>query len=972
MPEPDISGGMPLHSKGVLGTRIQTVIDRFEATVTKLNALYEKALRQGGSGNGTRVSAQQFSDGTGFGGQISNTFTGFGTGYSATSGKQPLQGFMHTVQNSFGTTTSQKFAVGAGLGIGLAANYGAANLGTQGIISGYGQTQSIQGLQGTQARQLAFGSRGSNVNILGQSPLDLAQGQATVNSIGRYQPGSARFLTAQQGAAGMGIANPGMSYQQDAGFMAMLTNPQNDLRLQQMGVWKTMVQPGGGTNSLAAFQSSLMKRLTNQTSMSATEFQNKIGGMNTMGYQGLQETFGQATPQLVASLSLQNRLEQGMNAAGKTGANPELNDAQVSTLLQQAQEGQAGAQKTLGEYGDPTTISQFMQKAQNIQTQAQSELAPAYAEGVSQATAALGEFYKAIDRIVSDPVLNQLVGGTAGATGTLKQMGNPLAAAPAAAAAIGLVKQKKQPPQQSPGGSGPRPVGMNPMSPAPGPVPAHGPQPHEDPNDLYNPGSGVLHLSQGSCILAYAQKQIGKPYSGANCTGPNSYDCSGLIYAAAQSCGMNISGSACAPWDIFAYFANQSGAQMIKSAGSCQAGDIIFFGNTGAGQQNVSGGGWSGAVGHVGVVSSPGQYTSAFGSASCQICTMAFSSPFAVAVRLSGSSSSNSGSKNAGGSRATQTSESSSAGGTGGAPSSTSEAANIEGALGGGVGGVGSLITPSATSSTGSSAAATGSNTGSGNYPNKSGADIPQNAQAIANFLGGKGLNKIAVAGILGNIMQESGGNWNIGGGGLIQITGASPTSLQDSLNQTWSYILAQPGGGASQINAAATSPTAAATEFCNVYERPGIPALQNRINSAIACYNAGYARGGTTKRAGRFLVGERGPEQVSLPKRSHDKVGRSPELVVQLPELISGNTDTIAEAKRTAVMQAAKMPAQRAFEAPAANSIADMGGININLDADFNIDGGANGIFNAQQSAREFIIELKKCLEGENVYAGT
>jgi hypothetical protein len=118
------------------------------------------------------------------------------------------------------------------------------------------------------------------------------------------------------------------------------------------------------------------------------------------------------------------------------------------------------------------------------------------------------------------------------------------------------------------------------------------------------------------------------------------------------------------------------------------------------------------------------------------------------------------------------------------------------------------------------------------------------NASTIGAYLQSAGLNKIATAGIMGNMLQESGGVWNIGGGGLIQITGANPTSLTDSLQQTIAYINAN--GGMGPINAAEN--VAQATElFMNQYERPA-PAtenLDNRMAGANAAYAAGYALGG-------------------------------------------------------------------------------------------------------------------------------
>ena len=164
-------------------------------------------------------------------------------------------------------------------------------------------------------------------------------------------------------------------------------------------------------------------------------------------------------------------------------------------------------------------------------------------------------------------------------------------------------------------------------------------------------------------------------------------------------------------------------------------------------------------------------------------------------------------------------------------------------------------------------AASTPTSGGSGPYPNKSGGLIPQNAQKIANYLGASGLSKIAVAGILGNIEQESGGNPNAGtnppGKGLIQELGDPGGSVSADLPRVLSYIHAN--GSVADINAHASSPTEAAMWFSNKYERPGVPAMANRIASAVASYKAGYATGGVARGGSMAWVGERGPELVSF-----------------------------------------------------------------------------------------------------------
>ena len=135
---------------------------------------------------------------------------------------------------------------------------------------------------------------------------------------------------------------------------------------------------------------------------------------------------------------------------------------------------------------------------------------------------------------------------------------------------------------------------------------------------------------------------------------------------------------------------------------------------------------------------------------------------------------------------------------------------------------------------------------------------IPQNAQLIWNYLVSHGFSANAAAGILGNIEQESGGNPAAGvwpsNYGLIQWTPASryfsgPPSLQAQLPAIIGYI--QENGSIADVNAHATSPSAAALYFSEKYERPLASEAnnENRMNSANEVFQAaqtGHWPGGT------------------------------------------------------------------------------------------------------------------------------
>jgi Phage tail lysozyme len=140
---------------------------------------------------------------------------------------------------------------------------------------------------------------------------------------------------------------------------------------------------------------------------------------------------------------------------------------------------------------------------------------------------------------------------------------------------------------------------------------------------------------------------------------------------------------------------------------------------------------------------------------------------------------------------------------------------------------------------------------------------LPENAQAIYSFLVGKGLTPNAAAGIAGNIQRESGGNpesVGTGGNGLIgwtpplsgAVTGNPTADLQFQLNALMTYI--SQNGSIADINANSSTPTAAATYFSDKYERPGIPALSQRIQAAVDVANAaksGNWKGSTSLTSG-------------------------------------------------------------------------------------------------------------------------
>ncbi|MDH2428872.1 bifunctional lytic transglycosylase/C40 family peptidase [Sphaerisporangium sp. TRM90804] len=98
-------------------------------------------------------------------------------------------------------------------------------------------------------------------------------------------------------------------------------------------------------------------------------------------------------------------------------------------------------------------------------------------------------------------------------------------------------------------------------------------------------------------ILEYALAQRGKPYRWGG-TGPQGYDCSGIIYMAYRSAGLSIPRTTFGQWPF--------GVKISK--GDEQAGDLVFF-NSGPGTSANN-------PGHVGMVVSPGKMI----EARCTLC----------------------------------------------------------------------------------------------------------------------------------------------------------------------------------------------------------------------------------------------------------------------------------------------------------------------------------------------------------------
>lgn len=118
----------------------------------------------------------------------------------------------------------------------------------------------------------------------------------------------------------------------------------------------------------------------------------------------------------------------------------------------------------------------------------------------------------------------------------------------------------------------------------------------------------------------------------------------------------------------------------------------------------------------------------------------------------------------------------------------------------------------------------------------------------VFEFFKANGFNKVAIAGMLGNALQESDLNWSTPGGGLWQQVTNFGQGAPSPLVQMQT-MLPQILGIRAAMNSAG-SPAAAATLFMNSFERPDVSLenLPRRIAGAIAAYASGYAKGGAVR----------------------------------------------------------------------------------------------------------------------------
>jgi cell wall-associated NlpC family hydrolase len=149
----------------------------------------------------------------------------------------------------------------------------------------------------------------------------------------------------------------------------------------------------------------------------------------------------------------------------------------------------------------------------------------------------------------------------------------------------------------------------------------------------------------------YMMAQRGKPYSESNPGrfGPDEYDCSGLVWAAARSAGLGLPGGPSDPAAAIVdpelqWLATLPGSTVITHSADIQPGDILGFtgadpGTHGTARMNADGTMNVGSArvqscGHIGMAVNPLQYISAYDTAEGIVVNPIGGDDFIVGVRL--------------------------------------------------------------------------------------------------------------------------------------------------------------------------------------------------------------------------------------------------------------------------------------------------------------------------------------------------
>lgn len=326
--------------------------------------------------------------------------------------------------------------VGGVLGaVATLANFGAGQLGQQVDLNAYVGTQLMTSSSGgnmtNKANQIrnqalggSMGNASGNMNAIAFGVQDALQGQASINAVsgfGGYNlPSYAQGYqsAAQTAAYGYGVANPSQGYAAAGQFAEQMLSPDQSMRMKMMGIQKTPLTFGGGSNPSGVVNQSVLQRMSGGRGYTPKQlgFTFRQGGIGTMDIEAMLGTPGQDTTQVQSyeqELMMQNK------------ADIKYGDTRANQLISQAAKGNTGAQNQLQAAGIPRTSVQDIKNLGATKSARSSDIAQSFDAGLQAATSALTSFNKILNSIANTAIGKAVLGYGGGAAGGLSSLTNP-------------------------------------------------------------------------------------------------------------------------------------------------------------------------------------------------------------------------------------------------------------------------------------------------------------------------------------------------------------------------------------------------------------------------------------------------------------------------------------------------------------------------------------------------------------------
>ena len=434
------SGGGFLAGGKLLGTNaLQKSIDAFTTAVDKLDSIYTKASSTAqsfwnaptSSQSGNQFSTRQQQSQYGTFPKPVNPFTVNGGRRNAqtptfgqtSSGNGGGASFTPTGSQSGGNGGWGRTTVGGGITAlaGAFKNYGSSQLPTQVGMSAYvqqGTLASPLGMPGNMAnsylRSAAYGSGPGTLNSIASNAADASAGQSLINSTSGAFAGMNAGGAALTGAANMfGYVNPALGYAGSAGLATQMYSPQMAMRMMQLGYSTPSRSFGAGKyTSSPAVLGGMMQTMYGRNRVAQSTLNAGLGA------------YGHVTANLQAlgySGSGLNSMESTLQAYNRLSSQGYSN-SKISSLFSGARSQNQGAINTLAAAGVDQSDLQVLKNQTAISTGRSSEVSGGFNTGLEQSVGLLNQFNKALSTILNGPLGTAV--GHAGGIGAASSLTN--------------------------------------------------------------------------------------------------------------------------------------------------------------------------------------------------------------------------------------------------------------------------------------------------------------------------------------------------------------------------------------------------------------------------------------------------------------------------------------------------------------------------------------------------------------------